>query len=185
MSHRAGKPRCATPPAPAAFRRFQVGSADALAGDLAALQAALGDFHRTHYVARRMQLWLQGPQSLEAARFAAGLAAGEPPPPAPPLRTGEFTALQLAVSSQPALWRCPLIALSDNVTLLREFLLDEAPGSLMASLRQRRLAGDVALNWLYPGSVPRLAGAGLRQRPAGRGRPADNPLAAGATANDA
>lgn len=140
--------------APAAFRRFQVGSADALAGDLAALQAALGDFHRTHYVARRMQLWLQGPQSLEAlgelaARFAAGLAAGEPPPPAPPLRTGEFTALQLAVSSQPALWRCPLIALSDNVTLLREFLLDEAPGSLMASLRQRRLAGDVALNWLY------------------------------------
>lgn len=140
--------------APAAFRRFQVGSADALAGDLAALQAALGDFHRTHYVARRMQLWLQGPQSLEAlgelaARFAAGLAAGEPPPPAPPLRLGEFTALQLAVSSQPALWRCPLIALSDNVTLLREFLLDEAPGSLMASLRQRRLAGDVALNWLY------------------------------------
>ncbi|MCD8672312.1 pyrroloquinoline quinone biosynthesis protein PqqF, partial [Klebsiella pneumoniae] len=56
---------------------------------------------------------------------------------------------QLAVSSQPALWRCPLIALSDNVTLLREFLLDEAPGSLMAGLRQRRLAGDVALNWLY------------------------------------
>ncbi|HBY9796206.1 TPA: pyrroloquinoline quinone biosynthesis protein PqqF [Klebsiella pneumoniae] len=140
--------------APAAFRRFQVGSADALAGDLAALQAALGDFHRTHYVARRMQLWLQGPQSLEAlgelaARFAAGLAAGEAPPPAPPLRLGEFTALQLAVSSQPALWRCPLIALSDNVTLLREFLLDEAPGSLMAGLRQRRLAGDVALNWLY------------------------------------
>ncbi|WP_407301156.1 pyrroloquinoline quinone biosynthesis protein PqqF [Klebsiella quasipneumoniae] len=140
--------------APAAFRRFQVGSACALAGDLAALQAALSDFHRTHYVARRMQLWLQGPQSLEAlgelaARFAAGLAAGEAAPPAPPLRLGEFTALQLAVSSQPALWRCPLIALSDNVTLLREFLLDEAPGSLMAGLRQRRLAGDVALNWLY------------------------------------
>ncbi|UMX61658.1 hypothetical protein MJ588_15145 [Klebsiella pneumoniae] len=144
--------------APPAFRRFQVGSADALAGDLAALQAALaGDFHRTRYcVARRMQLWLQGPQSLEAlGELAArlpwpGLAASEAPPPAPPLRTGEFTALQLAVSSQPALWRCPLIALSDNVTLLREFLLDEAPGSLMASLRQRRrLAGDAALNWLY------------------------------------
>jgi coenzyme PQQ biosynthesis probable peptidase PqqF len=140
--------------APAAFRRFQVGSADALAGDLPALQAALRDFHRTHYVARRMQLWLQGPQSLEAlgelaARFAAGLAAGEAPPPAPPLRLGESTALQLAVSSQPALWRCPLIALSDNVTLLREFLLDEAPGSLMAGLRQRGMAEDVALNWLY------------------------------------
>ncbi|HBR1027107.1 TPA: pyrroloquinoline quinone biosynthesis protein PqqF [Klebsiella quasipneumoniae subsp. similipneumoniae] len=140
--------------APAAFRRFQVGSADALAGDLPALQAALRDFHRTHYVARRMQLWLQGPQSLEAlgelaARFAVGLAAGEAPPPAPPLRLGESTALQLAVSSQPALWRCPLIALSDNVTLLREFLLDEAPGSLMAGLRQRGQAQEVALSWLY------------------------------------
>lgn len=140
--------------APAAFRRFQVGSADALAGDLPALQAALRDFHRTHYVARRMQLWLQGPQSLEAlgelaARFAAGLAAGEAPQSAPPLRLGETPQLQLAVSSQPALWRCPLIALSDNVTLLREFLLDEAPGSLMAGLRQRGLVRDVALNWLY------------------------------------
>jgi secreted Zn-dependent insulinase-like peptidase len=63
--------------APAAFRRFQVG--DAAPGGFLALQAALRDFHRTHYVARRMQLWLQGPQSLEAlgelaARFAAGLA---------------------------------------------------------------------------------------------------------------
>lgn len=140
--------------APAAFRRFQVGNADALAGDRPALQAALRDFHRTHYVARRMQLWLQGPQSLEAlgelaARFATGLAAGEAPPPAPPLRLGESTALQLAVSSQPALWRCPLIALSDNVTLLREFLLDEAPGSLMAGLRQRGQAQEVALSWLY------------------------------------
>ncbi|TBP17962.1 pyrroloquinoline quinone biosynthesis protein PqqF, partial [Klebsiella quasipneumoniae] len=140
--------------APAAFRRFQVGNADALAGDLPALQAALRDFHRTHYVARRMQLWLQGPQSLEAlgelaARFAVGLAAGEAPPPAPPLRLGESTALQLAVSSQPALWRSPLIALSDNVTLLREFLLDEAPGSLMAGLRQRGQAQEVALSWLY------------------------------------
>ncbi len=166
--------------APAAFRRFQVGSADALAGDLAALQAALGDFHRTHYVARRMQLWLQGPQSLEAlgelaARFAAGLAAGEAPPPAPPLRLGEFTALQLAVSSQPALWRCPLIALSDNVTLLREFLLDEAPGSLMASLRQPPAGRGCGAELAVSGSAPRLAGAGLRQRPAGRGRPADNP----------
>ncbi|HBR2124503.1 TPA: pyrroloquinoline quinone biosynthesis protein PqqF [Klebsiella variicola] len=140
--------------APAAFRRFQVGDAGSLGEDFLALQAALRDFHHSHYVARRMQLWLQGPQSLEvlgelAARFAAGLAPGEAPPPAPPLTLGEPPQLQLAVSSQPALWRCPLIALSDNVTLLREFLLDEAPGSLMAGLRQRGMAEDVALNWLY------------------------------------
>lgn len=140
--------------APAAFRRFQVGDAGSLGEDFLALQAALRDFHRSHYVARRMQLWLQGPQSLEvlgelATRFATGLAPGEAPPPAPPLSLGEPPQLQLAVSSQPALWRCPLIALSDNVTLLREFLLDEAPGSLMAGLRQRGMAEDVALNWLY------------------------------------
>ena len=91
--------------APAAFRRFQVGSADALAGDPLRCRPPLGDFHRTHYVARRMQLWLQGPQSLEAlgelaARFAAGLAAGEAPPPAPPLRLRRASSLHCS-------WRSP------------------------------------------------------------------------------
>ncbi len=57
--------------------------------------------------------------------------------------------LQLAVEDQPAVWRCPLIAVSDNVTTFREFLLDEAPGSLLAGLRECGLADDVALNWLY------------------------------------
>ncbi len=100
-----------------------------------------------------MQLWLQGPQSLEAlgelaARFAAGLAAGEPPPPAAaaPGRVHCTAAGGLQPARAVAL---PADRFGDNVTLLREFLLDEAPGSLMASLRQRRLAGDVALNWLY------------------------------------
>ncbi len=94
--------------APPAFRRFQVGSADALAGDLAALQAALGDFHRTHYVARRMQR--SGCRGRSRWRRSASWRPVSPPacrrrglpPPAPPLRLGEFTALQLAVSSQPA-----------------------------------------------------------------------------------
>ncbi|MCM0892143.1 hypothetical protein KTC49_26025, partial [Klebsiella pneumoniae] len=72
---------------------------------------------------------LQRLRSLQPRAAFAGLAAGEPPPPAPPLRLGEFTALQLAVSSQPALWRCPLIALSDNVTLLREFCWMKPPAA--------------------------------------------------------
>ncbi len=46
---------------------------------------------------------------------------------------------------------------------------------------RRRGSAELAVS----GSAPRLAGAGLRQRPAGTGRPADNPLAAGATADDA
>src|SRR5690606_31851242 len=56
---------------------------------------------------------------------------------------------QLAVTERPALWRCPLTRKSDNVTLFREFLLDDAPGSLIAGLRARGLAEDVTLNWLY------------------------------------
>lgn len=92
--------------APAAFRRFQVGDAGSLGEDFLALQAALRDFHRSHYVARRMQLWLQGPQSLEvlgelATRFATGLAPGEAPPPAPPLSLGEPPQLQLPSPASP------------------------------------------------------------------------------------
>ncbi len=122
MSRRDGKPPCVTPPSrPRRFAAFRYGDAGSLGEDFLALQAALRDFHRSHYVARRMQLWLQGPRSLEvlgelATRFATGLAPGEAPPPAPPLTLGEPPQQQLAVSSQPALWRCPLIALSDNVT---------------------------------------------------------------------
>lgn len=53
------------------------------------------------------------------------------------------------MTERPALWRCPLIRKSDNVTLLREFLLDEAPGSLIDGLRARGLAEEVSLDWLY------------------------------------
>jgi coenzyme PQQ biosynthesis probable peptidase PqqF len=139
---------------PAAFRRFQVGDTDSLGGDAASLHAALHDFHHRYYVASHLHLWLQGPQTLDelaelASAFAAGLRPGAMPDTAPPLALSADAEGQLAVTEQPALWRCPLIPLSDNVTLFREFLLDEAPGSLMAGLRERGLAEDVALNWLY------------------------------------
>ncbi|WEF26100.1 pyrroloquinoline quinone biosynthesis protein PqqF [Klebsiella aerogenes] len=139
---------------PAAFRRFQVGDTDSLGGDAASLHAALHHFHHRYYVASHLQLWLQGPQTLDelaelASAFAAGFRPGALPDAAPPLALSADADGQLAVTEQPALWRCPLIPLSDNVTLLREFLLDEAPGSLMAGLRERGLAEDVALNWLY------------------------------------
>lgn len=67
----------------------------------------------------------------------------------PPLRLSAEADYQLAVTERPALWRCPLIRKSDNVTLLREFLLDEAPGSLIDGLRARGLAEEVSLDWLY------------------------------------
>lgn len=140
--------------APAAFRRFQVGSQDSLGHDAKALQAALRDFHRRYYVAGRLQLWLQGPQALDdlaglAHTFAAGFASGEAPEAAPPLRLSAPAEYELAVAERPALWRCPTIRLNDNVALFREFLLDDAPGSLIAGLRARGLAEDVGLDWLY------------------------------------
>ncbi len=140
--------------APAAFRRFQVGSMDSLGGNLPALQVALGEFHQRYYVASHLQLWLQGPQSLDelaalAHFFAAGFPGGLPPESPPSTYFSNNMDLQLAVEDKPAVWRCPLIAVSDNVTTFREFLLDEAPGSLLAGLRECGLADDVALNWLY------------------------------------
>ncbi|MCM7508561.1 pyrroloquinoline quinone biosynthesis protein PqqF [Enterobacter hormaechei] len=139
---------------PTVFRRFQVGSQDSLGQDTGSLQTALRDFHRRYYVAGHLQLWLQGPQTLDALAelahtFASGFASGGMPETAPPLRLSAEGDFQLAVTERPALWRCPLIRKSDNVTLFREFLLDDAPGSLIAGLRARGLAEDVALNWLY------------------------------------
>ncbi|EPL1866674.1 pyrroloquinoline quinone biosynthesis protein PqqF [Enterobacter hormaechei] len=139
---------------PEVFRRFQVGSHDSLGQDTGSLHAALRDFHRRYYVAGHLQLWLQGPQTLDALAelahtFATGFASGGVPEAASPLRLSAEADYQLAVTERPALWRCPLIRKSDNVTLLREFLLDEAPGSLIDGLRARGLAEEVSLDWLY------------------------------------
>ncbi|MBF1982367.1 insulinase family protein, partial [Enterobacter hormaechei] len=139
---------------PEVFRRFQVGSHDSLGQDTGSLHAALRDFHRRYYVAGHLQLWLQGPQTLDALAelahtFSTGFASGGVPEAAPPLRLSAEAYYQLAVTERPALWRCPLIRKSDNVTLLREFLLDEAPGSLIDGLRARGLAEEVSLDWLY------------------------------------
>lgn len=143
---------------PGTFRRFQVGNIDTLGDDAKLLHGALRKFHQRYYVATHLQLWLQGPQTLEelaalADTFATGFAAGARPEIAPALRFCGQTQYQLAVQDQPEFWCCPLIRLSDNVTLFREFLLDEAPGSLIAGLRQRGLAEEVALNWLYQDEI--------------------------------
>lgn len=73
---------------PAVFRRFQVGSKESLEQDPGSLQAALLDFHRRYYVAGHLQLWLQGPQTLDvlaelAHTFASDFASGGMPETAP------------------------------------------------------------------------------------------------------
>lgn len=73
---------------PEVFRRFQVGSHDSLGQDTGSLHAALRGFHRRYYGARHLQLWLQGPQTLDALAelahtFATGFASGGVPEAAP------------------------------------------------------------------------------------------------------
>ncbi len=97
-----------------------------------------------------MQLWLQGRSRWR--RSASWRPVSPPGLPQARLRrrrrrcAGEFTAPQLAVSSQPAL-ALPADRL-DNVTLLREFcwMKPRQPDGRPAPAPAGR---DVALNWLY------------------------------------
>ncbi|MGD9424727.1 pyrroloquinoline quinone biosynthesis protein PqqF [Pantoea sp. NSTU24] len=135
------------------FRQFHVGSRAHFGDELPALQRALRQFHQRYYVAGNMRLWLQGPQPLEelealAREFVAALPPGALQRDIPvPLLT-EKTRWQLG-GSPAALWRSWLLTSSDGVTLWREFLLDEAPGSLLATLREQALAETLELKILY------------------------------------
>lgn len=139
---------------PAAFQRFQVGSRAAFGEETTALQQALRQFHQRHFYAGNMQLWLQGPQSLDqleqlAHAFAAELPQGQWQQEASRPELPASAAFRLSDSNPAALWRSWLLNSSDGVTLWREFLLDEAPGSLLATLRQHQLAESLSLKWLY------------------------------------
>ena len=142
---------------PQTFHRFQIGSADAFGANVVALQQALRDFHQHFYVASNLQLWLQGPQSLDdlahlAQRFAETLPQGQVQLTIPPLQLlPEMKPHAMLSEGVAQYWHSWIVDAqwSDNVTLLREFLLDDAPGGLMASLRQRGIASEIELKWLY------------------------------------
>lgn len=144
---------------PNTFHQFHIGSRAGFGQQPARLQQALHQFHQRHFSAGRMTLWLQGPQPLETLRALAEQFAQ-------PLRTASLfspaeerltfhaiadTGLTTVGVSQ--LWlTCYLprqqVADRDNVTLLREFMLDEAEGGWMAALRQRNLASQFRMTWL-------------------------------------
>lgn len=139
---------------PAEFQRFHTGSQASFGEELSALQRALRQFHQRYYFASNMRLWLQGPQSLDALeqlarQFAAALPAGQWRQDLPPPQLNNENCWQLAETASSALWRTWLPDGSDGVTLWREFLLDEAPGSLLATLREQGLAETLELKWLY------------------------------------
>lgn len=140
------------------FQRFRVGSRQAFGDNVTALQSALRDFHRRFYRAENMQLWLQGPQSLDefeqlAARFGGSLLAGGERAAAV-----EATLLPgdrlLQSGGEENFWLTMLIAgdeqtVRDNVTLLNLFWQDEAPGSLLAQLRDEALCETFDAHWLW------------------------------------
>lgn len=144
---------------PSAFQRFQVGSRAHFGDDIAALRAALFAFHQRDYRSANMQLWLQGPQSLDqleqmARRACAQLPAGgvSVPPGQPQLAAVRDCLLR--IEGAPHFWLSYLLPgaapdVGDSVTLLREFALDDAPGGLLSTLRDRGLCDRLSLQWLY------------------------------------
>lgn len=144
--------------APAVFQRFHIGSRDAFGDDVGALKQALHQFHQRFFLAGQMQLWLQGPQPLEALEqiahaFGEALPSGEHASQATAMRFAADADIALQTQGTGELWiaaalRGDIAEIRDNVTLIRELLQDEAPGGAMHGLRQRGWAQRLEFAWL-------------------------------------
>lgn len=140
-----------------AFQRFRVGNQQVFGDNVTLLQVALRDFHQRFYHANAMELWLQGPQSLDelaqlAQHFSSLSSAkskhANPTPTLPP----DDARLQL--SGDESFWLTLMLSgdehtLRDNVTLLSVFWQDEAPGSLLNALREAGLCDTLQGQWLW------------------------------------
>lgn len=140
------------------LQRFRVGSQAAFGDNVTPLQSALREFHQRHYHADNLQLWLQGPQSLDeleqiARQHGAQIVRGEKSPAIlEPVLQSRDRLLQLP--GDECLWLSVLIKgeepfLRDNVTLLSVFWQDEAPGSLLEQLRAEGVCESLHGHWLW------------------------------------
>ncbi|MBB4867046.1 coenzyme PQQ biosynthesis probable peptidase PqqF [Pseudomonas nitritireducens] len=137
--------------------RFVAGRRDSLAVESAVFQQALRDFIHACQLGGRLELWLQGPQSLaelaalaerEAAVFPAGAPAAGSAHDSLLALTGEELKLRL-----PGVPRLVLAFALDGVDgeagtpldPLQGWLADEAPGSLLAHLGQNGLCDSARL----------------------------------------
>lgn len=144
---------------PGAFHAFHIGSRAAFGDDTTALTQALRQFHQLNYHAGNMQLWLQGPQTLDelealANAFADRLPGGQTTPEPPPPSFRQQTRIALQSAGPPAVWISSLLTEisqpeRDSVTLVREFLQDEATGGVMAMMREQADAKEIDFQWLY------------------------------------
>ncbi len=134
--------------------RFVAGRRDSLKVETAEFQQALRDFVRACQAGGALQLWLQGPQSLDELAALAAREAGVFPP-------GDVAAVAsneslLPLTRQPLKLRLPgaprlVLAFAldrlagEGGALLEQlegWLADEAPGSLLAHLGQNGLADN-------------------------------------------
>ncbi|MCQ4094224.1 pyrroloquinoline quinone biosynthesis protein PqqF [Erwinia persicina] len=135
------------------WHRFQTGNAAGFGDDHTALRAALQQFHQRYYHADTVTLWVQGPQPIaalwslaqQAAEvFPAGVAL---PPALPALTLAAERDIALQLTGAPRLRLSFLLnqRIDGGLTVLRQLLLDEAAGSLMATLREQALCDAARL----------------------------------------
>jgi coenzyme PQQ biosynthesis probable peptidase PqqF len=142
---------------PHPWQRFQAGNARHFGSDIAALLAALRQFHQRYYRAPHMTLWLHGPQSDDelgqlAQHHASTFVSEEVAlAPLPALRLAPQRDIALQLSGAPRLRLSYLLdgEYQRELTLLRQLLLDEAEGGLMAALRADDLADEARLLLAY------------------------------------
>lgn len=143
------------------LRRFVAGRRASLAVEEEGFQRALRDFHGSFYQPGNLQLWLQGPQSLDelqalAARYCEGWPAGplparERPPALAPLAEDW---LHLRLPGAPRLVLGFAVdeldaAAEQTLDALAGLLADEAAGGLLAWLGERGLCDAAALRVAY------------------------------------
>ncbi|WLI78047.1 pyrroloquinoline quinone biosynthesis protein PqqF [Kosakonia sp. H02] len=131
--------------------RFRIGNRASFGEQTELLHQALTDFHRQHYHAASLQLFLQGPQSLENLDALARCSVAVLPPavqenPDRPLTlTSGSRAVQQPRETMLVLSFQLPIAACGALRLLETLLLDETPGGLMATYRQHNLVTAIAL----------------------------------------
>lgn len=142
--------------APSRLHDFHVGSRTSFGEDIPALQQALTHYHQQLFTTNHLSLWLQGPQAaaeLTALAECYGNAFaddhGFQPAPAQPLSLLHQRHLQLRLEGSPRLRFSFPVTPSSALTLLRQLLTDEAPGSLLDQLRTQALADSVRVSLPY------------------------------------
>jgi len=131
--------------------RFRIGNRASFGDDAALLHEALRAFHQQHYHAKGLQLWLQGPQSLDTLEALARCSAALLPPAVQsvPLMmqplVGRHQALHQPGETTLILSFLLPAATRDALRQLETLLLDETAGGLMASLRQHNLVTATTL----------------------------------------